>query len=108
MGTDGKGVERGQPADHALLPRQRSAYAGLGSEPRRSRAAHIAVAQEQHRTSDDDGVRSGSRCARGHRAMLSGWVLVAGVLGGIELKRVAKTRGLKGLTIQCAVDYAIN
>ena len=72
-----KRLERRQQSQHGLLPRQRSADAGLGGEPGRSRTAHLARAQERRGAADDDGLRSRSRRAGRHRAMLPGRHLAA-------------------------------
>src|SRR4030095_14562590 len=106
MGTDGKGVERRQPADNALLSRQRSAHARLGRQPRRSRVAHIAVAQKQHRTPDDDGVRSRPWRSFQYCSMLPGWSLATRVTERNEIESVRQDERLKRFTSVCAAEYS--
>ena len=45
LGADGAGAERAHTDDHRLLPGRRPAHAGVGGEPGRPRAAHLAVAR---------------------------------------------------------------
>ena len=106
MGENGKGVERRQQADHALLPRARSADARLGSEPRRSRTAHIASRKEQRRASDHDGIRSRSRRSGRHRSMLPGRALAARTAGRNEIESVRKNQRLERFASLCAVEHA--
>ena len=84
---------------------QRSADARLGRKPGRSRAAHVALAQKQHRTSDNDGVRSRSRRAGRHRPMLPGRALAARFVRQNEIEVVRENERLKGLASVRAAQY---
>src|SRR5207249_9884055 len=96
MGADGKSVERRQSADHELLPYERSADARLGRKPGGFGAAHVTLAQKQHRTSDNDGVRSRSRPASRHRPMLPGRALAARFVRQNEIEVVRENKRIKG------------
>src|SRR5438094_8589245 len=105
MGEDGKSVERRQSADHELLPCERSADARLGRKPGGFGAAHVTLAQKQHRTSDNDGVRSRSRPASLHRPMLPGQALAARFVRHNEIEVVRENERLKGPSSTRAAQY---
>src|SRR5438552_12371369 len=96
MGEDGKSLERRQSTDHELLSRERSSHPRLGRKPGRPRAAHVAFAQEQHRTADSDGVRPRSRRACRHRPMLPGRALAARFVRQNEIEVVRENKRIKG------------
>src|ERR1041385_7878727 len=95
MGADGKSLERRQSTDHALLPCQRSVHAGLGGKSGGPRTAHFSLAQKQHRTPNDDGVRSRSRRAGYHRAVLSGRVMASRFVSPNETEIVREKERLQ-------------
>src|SRR6266542_212760 len=96
MGADSRGLERKQRSDDELLSRAGFADTRLGGEPRRSRVAHLALAQKQYRTSHHDGVRSRPRRAGGHRPMLPGRSLAARSLEQDESEIIRENEWLEG------------
>src|SRR5438132_3439817 len=95
MGAKGQGLERKQQSHDELLSRTGFAHTNLGGEPRRSRAAHVALTEKQHRTPDHDGVRSRSRCAGRHCPMLPGRPLATGFACAYKIKELRENERLK-------------
>src|SRR5262249_28608903 len=105
MGANGDGLERKQQSSNELLPRQQSADAGLGREPGRSRAPHVAREKGRYRPPYYDGVRSRSRRAGRHRPMLPGRVLAARFVEQNEIEIVRQDERLEKLSRLRAAEH---
>ena len=65
-------------------------------EPRRHRAAHVAVARRGRRAADDDGVRPRPGAARGHRRLLPGRAVAARPVRPARARVLREDLGLEG------------
>ena len=99
----GVGPERGdpgEPEDDRLLPLRRPPDARLAGQPRRPRAAPVAVARGGDRAADRDGVRPRPRAAGRHRRVLRGGRAPArDARRASGLESFPKTSGSKGMQV---------
>ena len=96
LGEDDARLERRQQSLDGLLPDRRSADAGVGRQSGRPRAAYQPVAGKECPAAVVPGVRSRSRRARQHRAVLPGWVVGAGDLQPTEAGEFRQDVRLEG------------
>src|SRR5437762_1389333 len=84
----------------------RFAYARLGGQPCRSRIAHVALAQEQYRPPNHDGVRSRSGPSRRRHPMLPGGSLAPRSVRQNETEVVRENERLERFASLRAPEYA--